>query len=192
VAILVAGFLLYFLWQSVSKKVISIAPISVPQVLAAKGYTRDVAAERLKGALDDIVNRAHSMPGEPDVAMQIDPPSIVVPSTTLSSEALAAQIRRFFRIDGRWNVSGEITIVENKLWLRLRMNERDLYESASEVDLEHPDGLFAAAAQKIFEEADPYILAVSLSDMDLGKALRSQSGSWTGPGKIPPHPGRII
>jgi tetratricopeptide (TPR) repeat protein len=184
-AILVAGFLLYILWQSVSKKVISIAPISVPQGLAANGYTPDVAAERLKGALNDIVNRAHSMPGEPDVAMQIDLPSIVVPSSTLSSEALAAQIRRFFRIDGRWNVSGEITIVENKLRLRLRMNERDLYESASEVDLEHPDGLFAAAAQKIFEEADPYILAASLSDTDLEKSLEIAKRIMDRPGKDP-------
>ena len=183
-AILVAGFLLYFLWH-VSKNVISIAPISVPQVLAANGYTGDVAAERLKGALDDIVNRAHSMPGEPDFAMQIDLPSIVVPSTTLSSEALAAKIRRFFRIDGRWNVSGEITIVENKLWLRLRMNERDLYESASGVDLEHPDGLFAAAAQRIFEETDPYILAASLSDTDLGKSLEIAKRIMDRPGKDP-------
>ena len=164
----------------------------MPQVLAAKGYTRDVAAERLKGALDDIVNRAHSMPGEPDVAMQIDPPSIVVPSTTLSSEAFAAQIRRFFRIDGRWNVSGEITIVENKLWLRLRMNERDLYESASEVDLEHPDGL-SRRQRKRFLRRPIRTFSLSLYPIwTLGKALRSQSGSWTGPGKIPPHPGRII
>jgi tetratricopeptide (TPR) repeat protein len=184
VAILVAGFLLYFLWH-VSKNVISIAPLSVPQVLAANGYTGDVAAERLKGALDDIVNRAHSMPGEPDFAMQIDLPSIVVPSTTLSSEALAAKIRRFFRIDGRWNVSGEITIVENKLWLRLRMNERDLYESASGVDPEHPDGLFAAAAQRIFEETDPYILAASLSDTDLGKSLEIAKRIMDRPGKDP-------
>src|SRR5450631_4223208 len=79
VAILVAGSLLYVLLQSVSKKIISIEPISVPQVLVANGYTPDVAAERLEGVLIDIVNRVRSKQGGPDVAMQTDLPSIVVP-----------------------------------------------------------------------------------------------------------------
>src|SRR5208283_420597 len=101
VAILAAGFIFYVLWESVTQKVISIAPISVPKELADSGYTADVAAERLQDALNDIVTRAHSRREGPDVARQGDLPSIVVPSTSLSTEALAAQIRRFFRIESR-------------------------------------------------------------------------------------------
>jgi hypothetical protein len=168
---LAAGFALYILWESVTQKVISIAPISVPKDLADKGYTSDVAAERLQDALNDIVTRTHSMKGGPDVARQADLPSIVVPSTSLSTEAIAAQIRRFFRIDSRSNVSGEITIVENKLRLRLRMNGRDLYASAAGGDRGRPDDLFEPAAQKILGETDPYILAASLRESNPSKSL---------------------
>jgi hypothetical protein len=170
-AILVVGFGAYILYQSVIPKVISIAPIAVPQDLAKNGFTADVAAERLEDALNDIVTRAHSVRKGPDVARQADLPSIVVPSTSLSIEALAAQIRRFLRIESRSNVSGEITTVDDKLWLRLRMNGQDHYASAAGVDPKHPDQLFAAAAEKVFEETDPYILAASLRDTEPDKCL---------------------
>jgi tetratricopeptide (TPR) repeat protein len=170
-AILAAGFVLYILWESITQKVISIAPISVPKELADDGYTPDVAAERLKDALNEFVTRAHSVKGGPDVARQADLPSIVVPSTSLSTDALAAQIRRFLRIENRSNVSGEITRVDKKLWLRLRMNGRDLYTSPVGVDPKIPDDLFGGAAQKIFEETDPYILGTALIDSDPNKGL---------------------
>jgi tetratricopeptide (TPR) repeat protein len=171
VAVLVAGFALYILWQSIFQKIISIAPISVPKNLADGGYTSDVAAERLQSVLNDIVARAHSMRGGPEVASQSDLPSIVVPSTALSTEAIAAQIRRFLDVNSRWNVSGEITVVDKKLWVRLRMNGRNLYASAAGGDPEHPDDPFAQAAQKIFEDADPYILAASQRESDPSKSL---------------------
>ena len=53
-AILAAGFVLYILYQSVTQKVISIAPISVPKELADDAYTPDVAAERLQDALNNM------------------------------------------------------------------------------------------------------------------------------------------
>ena len=74
-----AGFVFYILYQSVTQKVISIAPISVPKELADHGYTPDVAAERLQDALNDIIDRAHSVRRGPNVAGQADLPSIVVP-----------------------------------------------------------------------------------------------------------------
>ncbi len=170
-AILVAGFGFYILWVAVTQKVISIAPISVPRDLADNGFTADVAAHRLEDALNDIVKRARSVREGPDVARQADLPSIVVPSTSLSTEALASQIRRFFRIQSRSTVSGEITIVDEKLWLRLRKNGRDLYTSIAGIDPKRPDDLFAAAAQKIFEGSDPYLLGTALIDSDPSKSL---------------------
>jgi tetratricopeptide (TPR) repeat protein len=172
VGILAAGFALYIAWESVTRKVISIAPISVPKVLATNGYTSDVAAQRLQSALNDIVKVAHSVKkGGPDVAMQADLPGIVVPSTGVSIEVLASYIRSFFRNESRWNVSGEITIVEKKLWLHLRMNGRDLYATAAGGDPEHPDALFGQAAQKVLEKTNPYILAASLSKIDPIRSL---------------------
>jgi tetratricopeptide (TPR) repeat protein len=171
VAILAVGFVGFILWQSIFQKVISISPISVPKELADEGYTPDVAAERLEDALNEIVASAHSLKRGPDVAGQADLPSIVVPSTSLSTEAVAAQMRRFFHYDGRWNVSGEITRVDKKLWLRLRMNGHDIDASAAGEDRETPDDVFMAAAQKIFEESDPYVLAVFLSKSAPGRSL---------------------
>ena len=186
VAVLAAGFVLYILWESATQNVISVAPISVPKDLAESGYSPDVAAERLQSALNDIIKRAHSSKSQgPEITMQADLPSIVVPSTALSTETIAAQIRSLFHIVSRSNVSGEITIVDKKLWLRLRMNGRDLYTSPSGSDLERPDDLFPLAAQKIFEETDPYILATFLADADPGKSLELASRIISRSGKDP-------
>jgi hypothetical protein len=84
------------LWESVTQKIISIAPIAVPKELADSGYTADVAAERLRDALNDIVAGAHSLRRGPNVAGQADLPSIVVPSTTLSTETLPRKYAAFF------------------------------------------------------------------------------------------------
>lgn len=69
-------------------------------------------------------------------------------------------------------MSGEITSVDKKLWLRLRMNGRDFYVSLAGVDPKHPDELFAAAAEKVFEETDPYILAAALYDTKPDNCLK--------------------
>jgi Tfp pilus assembly protein PilF len=172
VAILAAGFVFYILYQSVTQKVISIAPISVPKELANNGYTPDVAAERLQDALNDIIDRAHSVRRGPNVAGQADLPSIVVPSTSFSTETIAAQIRRFLRITSRSNVSGEITTLDKKLWLRLRLNGHDLYATSAGGNLKRPDDLFEPAAQKIFEETDPYIFANSLFNTEPDRCLK--------------------
>jgi tetratricopeptide (TPR) repeat protein len=98
-------------------------------------------------------------------------PSIVVPSTGWSIDSIASYIRSFFRIESRWNVSGDITIMDQKLWLHLRMNGRDLYTSATGVDSQHPDDLFGPAAQKVIENTDPYILAASISRIDESRSV---------------------
>ncbi|PZR87467.1 MAG: hypothetical protein DLM68_08525, partial [Hyphomicrobiales bacterium] len=58
VGVVGVGFVAYLLWESVTQKVISIAPISVPKELVDGGYTPDVAAERLESALNNIVTVA--------------------------------------------------------------------------------------------------------------------------------------
>jgi tetratricopeptide (TPR) repeat protein len=159
----------YLLLNGVRGRVIAVAPISVPQDLATKGYTSDVAAEGLQSALLGIISDAHSVKF-PDVAMQADLLSVTVPGTALSTEALATQIRQYFRIYSHWNISGEITLEQKKLKLRLRMNGGRIYSSQSGGDPDHPDDLFVEAAQMIFEKINPYVLAASLSMSDPGKS----------------------
>jgi hypothetical protein len=95
----------------------------------------------------------------------------VVPAVGLSLETIAADIRTFFHIPGRWNISGEFTIAQKQLRLRLRMSGRDFFTSPDGVDPERPDDLLAPAAEKVFELADPYIAAASLFHRDPGKYL---------------------
>jgi Flp pilus assembly protein TadD len=159
------------LWKALTQKTIAVAPISVPRMLAENGYTAEVAAQRLHDALNKVVEDAHSRKNGPEVALQADLPSIVVPAIGLSLETVAADIRTFFRIAGRWNISGEFTIGQKQLLLRLRMNGKDFYLSPSGVDPERPDDLLAPAAEQVFELTDPYIAAASLYQRDPGKCL---------------------
>jgi len=144
-------------------------------MLAESRYTADVAAQRLHDALNKVVEDAHSRKNGPEVALQADLRSIVVPTIGLSLETVAADIRTFFHIAGRWNISGEVTLAQKQLWLRLRMNGRDFYASANRVDPERPDDLLAPAAEKVFELADPYIAAAYLFRRDPSKSLEIAS-----------------
>jgi lipoprotein NlpI len=172
----VAGLLAFaligvLLWKALTEKTIAIAPISVPKMLAESGYTADVAAQRLHDALNKVVKDAHTRKEGPNVALQADLPSIVVPTIGLSLETIAADIRTFFHIARRSNISGELTIAQKQLWLRLRINGQDFFTSPNGVDPERPNDLLAAAAEKVYELADPYIAAASLSQGDPGKCL---------------------
>jgi tetratricopeptide (TPR) repeat protein len=159
------------LWKALTQKTIAIAPISVPKTVAENGYTADVAAQRLRDALNEVVERAHSRKNRPDVALQADLPSIVVPTVGVSLETIAADVRTFFHIPGRSNISGEFTVVQNRLRLRLRLNGQDIFTSPDGVDLERPNELLAPAAENIIELADPYIAAASLFKRDPRKCL---------------------
>jgi tetratricopeptide (TPR) repeat protein len=165
------AIIVVLLWQALTEKTIAIAPIAVPRMLAENGYTADVAAQRLHDALNKFVKDARTSKQGSEVALQADLPSIVVPTIGLSLETVAADIRTFVQIPGRWNISGEFTIAQRPLRLRLRMNGKDLSTSANGVDPERADDLLAPAAEKVFELADPYIAAVSLYRRDPGKSL---------------------
>ncbi len=165
------AIIIVLLWKALTQKTIAVAPIAVPRMLAENGYTADVAAQRLHDTLNKFVEDAQTRWKAPEVALQADLPSIVVPAIGLSLETIAADIRTFFYIARRSNISGELTIVQKQLWLRLRMNGQDFFTSPNGVDPEHPDELFATAAEKVFELADPPIAASSLSERDPGKSL---------------------
>ncbi len=173
--VIAAAVLLY---KAVYDPGIAIAPISVPKELADEGYTPDVAAVRLRTALNDVYIRAFSLrrrispqPTLKNINVIGTAPNIIVPGTAFSIEALSAKIHSFYHPAGRSDVSGEITIVDSKLWLRLRLNGDDIYASAGGGDPKRPDDLYTEAAQEIFDETDPYLLAVSLSESDPDRTL---------------------
>ena len=170
-AVITVAFIIYVVWDSVTQKVISVAPLTVTKTLAENGYTPDVAASRLESAIKDTIEIGHTIKTGPGVLQQNEAPKIVVPSTGWSVDVIASYIRALLHIEGPWNVSGDITQSNKKLWLHLRMNGRDLFESSVGVDPENPDALFAEAARRVIERADPYTLAASINRIDPNKSL---------------------
>jgi hypothetical protein len=87
--------IVYFLAKDFWQTTIVFAPISVPKTLADSGYTPDVAAQRLRNALNKVVEKTHfltfiddarSKSVEPISTLQADLPNITVPGTGISLE----------------------------------------------------------------------------------------------------------
>jgi tetratricopeptide (TPR) repeat protein len=171
-AVITVLFIIYVVWDTVTQKAISVAPLTVTKTLDERGYTPDVAANRLESAIKDTIEIGHIIKTGPGVLQQNEAPKIVVPSTGWSVDVIASYIRTLLHIEGPWNVSGDITESNKKLWLHLRMNGRDLFESTVGVDLENPDALFAEAARRVIERADPYTLAASINRIDPNNSLK--------------------
>jgi Tfp pilus assembly protein PilF len=112
----------------------------------------------------------------PEISLQIalyhEVPKIVVPTVGLSVDAIVSSLRTFFRRPERQSISGDFIVRDKLLWLRLRMDGRELYESPQGADPERPDDLLVAAAPAILEEIQPYIIAASLRQADPNRALK--------------------
>jgi hypothetical protein len=146
-AAVTVAFIIYVVWDSVTQKTILIAPLTVPKTLEERGYTPDVVGNRLGSAIKDTMEVGHVIKTGHDglpqleakyILQQNEAPKIVVPSTGWSVDVIVSYIRTLLHIEGPWNVSGDITKNNNKLWLHLRMNGRDLFESSIGVDPHRP------------------------------------------------------
>lgn len=61
-----------------------IEPISVPKLMIENGYTPDVAARRLRDAINRVVTAAESIKHGPNVSLHGDQPDIVVPTVGIA------------------------------------------------------------------------------------------------------------
>jgi tetratricopeptide (TPR) repeat protein len=159
-------------YQILTQRSIVIEPISVPQSLASNGYTPEVAARRLRDALKKYHAQAQTRMKASELALHSERPNFVVPTIGLSFEAITAFVRTFFDFPHQLTISGEFTIAEDRLWLRLRQNGLELYTSTDGVSADNPDVLLALASPKIFEQSEPYIVASALFDIDREKSLQ--------------------
>jgi len=64
--------------QNLTRRTIAIEPVSVPKELAENGYTPDVAARRLRDAVNVFVAQAQTSMKGPEIALRGDVPDIVV------------------------------------------------------------------------------------------------------------------
>jgi len=157
--------------HSLTHRAITIQPISVPGVLAESGYSADVASLRLRDALVQYQTAAHSnMPGA-EFDLRGDLPDITVPAVGLTLDTIASYIQTFLHLSARRNISGDLTLTDRKLWLRLRLNGVAFYASPAGVDPSEPDALFARAAESVFEQTQPYFVVSTQAQSDVDRAL---------------------
>jgi len=157
--------------RGLTERVTVIQSLSVPRALADSGYTPEVAGDRLRDALAEFIEAANSRVHSPEIALPGELPDVVVPSVGISLDAIMSSVRTLLGITRSRTIAGEFTIAGGRLWLRLRIDGRELYTSGEGVDPERPDDLLKAAAPAVLGELKPYIVASSLATSDPAQAL---------------------
>jgi tetratricopeptide (TPR) repeat protein len=166
-AVVTAGAIVFFIIIALTKNSIDIEPISTPKTLADNGYTSEVAAGQLRDSLHRAV--AFVLLNRPEIALRGEHLDVVVPTVGLSVHTIARSIRKFLPITQRPTISGEFTVLDGKLWLRLRADGREFYANARGIPPERLDHLMNAAAESILSEFWPIYVAVKnfWTDQDL-------------------------
>ena len=144
--------------QGLTRHTVAVLPIAVPKELADKGFVPEVAASRLRDAMNAVAERSQAPKG-PEIALRSDVPDIVVPTVGISIDSIVTAIRGFLHRNRRRTISGEFTVADGQLWLRLRLDGGQIYSSLSGGALERPDELLVAAAPHIYHEIDPFVAA---------------------------------
>jgi hypothetical protein len=157
--------------RGLTERVTVIRSLSVPQALADSGYTPEVAGDRLRDALTEFIDAANLRMHSPEMALPGELPDVVVPSVGISLDAIMASVRTLLGITRSRTITGEFTVAGGRLWLRLRIDGRELYTSGEGVDPERPDDLLKTAAPAVLSEIKPYIVASSLASSDPAQAL---------------------
>jgi len=180
----VAVWIVVLLTMELWERKTSIEPISVPKSLADAGYTSEVAAHRLRDAMDHYLNEAQRPSASnimvfgtsgievAKITLPAEAPKIVVPTVGISLDTIATSIRPFLGGDRRHSISGEFFIKNKLLWLKLRLDGHELYVSDDGVDPESPDDQFAKAMPTIFDAIQPYVVALAEAGQNPLEALK--------------------
>ena len=108
---------------------VDIDTIGVPKSLAEGGYTGEVAAIRLRDALNKVLSRATTTVPGLAVAETAKPRNINIPGTGASFDTLVSFIRSFVPARWRHDVGGEFTEADSKIQLTVRYNGLIAFES---------------------------------------------------------------
>lgn len=172
VLIAVFGMLLK---DAVYREQIRIEPISVPNTLAAEGYTPVVVAQRIRDALVRIKQEAATAMQMPETDLPGETPEVVVPAVGISVETLAAALRRYVGIGRLHEVTGEIVATPDGMMLmrvRLGSDRNLILDSASEGVPRDLNDLIETAAVRILDETAPYIRAAREYHLDRQRAYQ--------------------
>ncbi len=166
-AVSLSGLLLVVIFvlllrSEVYREQIRIEPISVPNALAAQGYTPVVVAQRIRDAIDQIRQEAATAMKMPETDLPGETPEVVVPAVGISVETMAAALRRYFGIGRLHEVTGEVTAAPDgsvSMRIRLDSDRHLIFDSASEAAPRDLNELIESAAFRVVDGTKPYILA---------------------------------
>jgi tetratricopeptide (TPR) repeat protein len=161
--------------DALARRTTEIAPIDVPKALVERGYSPEVAGRRLRDGMNRYIDAALTETDmrNPIISMRGEIPDIVVPTVGISIGTIASSIRSFFGGGRRRVISGEVTVADDVLWLRLRLDGREFHRSPKGIAPADVDALFEAAILSILEVTEPYLAmwAVWEYKKDAEKAL---------------------
>lgn len=157
--------------DEVSGKSIAISDISMPSDLAGRGYSPVVAASRLRDAVEAYVEEVSTVGQFSALSLAQEQPALVLPSLGLPLDVVGDTMARTFHLGGRKRITGEITDGPSGLSLRLRLNDRVIFQGSRRVrrgsdPADSIDALLAAAVPSILEQYAPYIEAAHLLDKE--------------------------
>src|SRR5262249_41644168 len=114
------------------------------------------------------------------VVIKSEIPNIVVPTVGMSLSTVIMSVRSLWGWQRHQIISGEFFVKNQRLWLRLRLNDVSHYTSDAGVDLENPDDLLPKAAAKTFDEIQPYVSAATENDQQKALDLCKQAiAKWS-------------
>jgi tetratricopeptide (TPR) repeat protein len=176
--VLVTGMVVYELFQHQ----IAIDPIAVPRQLTDAGISPDVAAGRLRDALNELIAQAADAGGpKMSIAASGDLPEVVVPTVGLSTSTIASFLQRFFHLSLRTTIGGDVVWADHKVTITVRIDGEKIFSSREPVPLDHLDVLWQQAAEAVMLEISPYRVALARYENDPDGAVQladSISGSY--------------
>ena len=90
------ALILALIAQGVFANTISIQAITVPKALEERGFTAEVAAQRLRDAMTEYVRGASARMQGTDIELRSDEPNIVLPAVNLLLDTVISALRTFF------------------------------------------------------------------------------------------------
>jgi tetratricopeptide (TPR) repeat protein len=108
----------------------------------------------------------------PNIALHGEVPDIVVPTVGISIDSIAETIRGFLHSSLRRRISGEFTISDRQLWLRLRIDGHEFFTNQTAGAPERPDDSAATAVPELLKRIQPYIVAAHMYKKDPPQALK--------------------
>jgi hypothetical protein len=144
---------------------IDLDAIQVPKPLADNGFSSPVVSSRLRDAIKDLQDRAKTSMKMTSVDALPDLSRVTVPKAGVSVESIAASIRDLLPTGWRHEVSGEFTLADTRLTLRLRLNGLIVFTD-SETGPEAADRLIERGAYRIVDKTQPYVIASALFETD--------------------------